>query len=845
MSDQEGVARHNVSRASYPLPQPLVTRFRRGGLQQCQQNASARPAVESIPQALAELVGNSIEAMDAMYFATPPRFRKHHAFQHRLCLRVRANKDARTLSLTDLGSGMTRADLINTLGMGKAGMTADAGPTKRKESTAADSKDETTDEDEWDTDDADDDSEDGGEDEREKTENGDTGDTEDGGNSTSVEEGEEDSKEESAGNGGAVVTDANNEKAIPLEYLSCLQTDIGGFYAALCSLGTGVRVGTKSKFDDYYEFEVGVLSDDQDLASAVGEFCIRRPREEGTTLSVDKGFDQFEDIRGDSGTCVTIRLNDDAIAAGLLDEEKLKPIFLKILETTQYTVAFSSDADAQKIIYASELERKALQELDEGENEDDPLDAVAEMKIGEESGGRIGSDNSVLERAKYIPLRLSLGERKMLRLVEACMNCCDYTTEVDRPFKSSARRTHEQLKGVTAVLRGLVTACDYSAGQKLLSDDDYSEYESFFRQMFEIARRHKIMNPEKMRTEYGKLIYLLQDAVSPSVKPHLGFSVKGPIETVFKFLEDRGGLDLLKDKLIETATEGKLDWAAIWQETGLSDVMFPTEFQLFCIAEILADNKSRSMIDKEIRLKERAVKTLKQKYRSPKLSTEDIHLCLYSICDNNSFLNSNRVPVDKIIDYLTSHFSPSIAEEGYSLSIISGEDGARLSHSHERQYYFALQSLTLWRDIIDDMFRLWAMAEEDLLNESVTYSLQDTGQGFQRVQQCPRTYQAMQEILSRVQGKVSNWVGSSVIHMGDHNVPNALSFIDKYTQGTSILVCNDSVSCPRVLTSRSCYSTKNSWTDSSLFGELRKNLRKRRGRFKDGRSRIWWHGKTS
>ena len=189
------------------------------------------------------------------------------------------------------------------------------------------------------------------------------------------------------------------------------------------------------------------------------------------------------------------------------------------------------------------------------------------------------------------------------------------------------------------------------------------------------------------------------------------------------------------------------------------------------------------IIDKEIRMKERAVTALKSRYRSAKLSQEDIHLCLYSICDNNSFLNSNRVPIDKIIDYLTSHFTPSEAEEGYSLSIVSGEDGARLSHSHERQYYFALQSLTLWRDIVNDMFRLWAMAEEDLLNESVTYSLQDTGQGFQRVQQCPRTYQAMQKILSRVQAKVNNWVGSSVIHMGDHNVPNALSFIDKYTQG--------------------------------------------------------------
>ena len=139
---------------------------------------------------------------------------------------------------------------------------------------------------------------------------------------------------------------------------------------------------------------------------------------------------------------------------------------------------------------------------------------------------KAGSHNSVKERSKFIPLRLSMGERKMLRLVEATMICCDYTTQVDKPFKSAARRTHAQLKGVSSVLRGMVTACDYSAGQKLLEQDNYCDYERFFRQMFEIARRHKIMNPEKMRTEYGKLIYLLQDAVSPSVQPHLSFSCK-------------------------------------------------------------------------------------------------------------------------------------------------------------------------------------------------------------------------------------------------------------------------------------------------------------------------------
>lgn len=715
----------HVSLATYPIPEPLIRRLQAGV--ELPNVSNANRVVDDPADALAHLVGNAIEAMDAMYFGTPPRIRQHAAFEHRLCLRVHTDEDS--LTVTDLGAGMTRADLINSLGTGKALATA---MVKRESADWTESTQEEDDDDE------------SGEDEG--STNGENGNHHAAGEERPDDQTSEEEEEEPETKPAATAT------GTPV-VLSCRATEIGGFYAALCSLGTAVRVGTKSKHDDYYVFEMGLWDAATDPATAFDQFRIARPHPEGTELTVETGFDQFAHVRGESGTSVTIKLNASAVAAGLLDEEKLKPMFLKIVETTQYTVAFSSDAEAASIIAASAQEKQALETLmNEPDEPVDPLDAVADMELGDKDGA--GSHNSVKERAKYIPLRLSLGERKMLRLVEAAMNCCDYTTEVDRPFKSSARRTHEQLKGVTSILRGIVTACTYEDGQKLLHSDNFAAFESVFRKVFEIARRHKIMNPEKMRTEYGKLIYILQDAVSPTVKPHLGFSVNAPIESVYKFLEERNGLDVLSDKLIETATQ-----------------------------EILAGKKARATIDMEIRQKERAVAQLKRKYRSNELSADDIHLCLYSICDNNSFLNSNRVPVDKIIDFLTSHFSPTTIEEGYSLAIVSGEDGARLSHSHQRQYYFALQSLTLWRDIIDDMFRLWAMAEEDLLSESVSYSLQDTGQGMQRVQQSPRTYKAMQQILVRVQKKVSHWIGSSVIHMGDHNVPNALSFIDKYTQG--------------------------------------------------------------
>ena len=73
------------------------------------------------------------------------------------------------------------------------------------------------------------------------------------------------------------------------------------------------------------------------------------------------------------------------------------------------------------------------------------------------------------------------------------------------------------------------------------------------------------------------------------------------------------------------------------------------------------------------------------------------------------------------------YFSPSAAEDGASLAISGGRGGARLTHSHERQYAYVLQSLSLWREINTDMFKLWCLSEADLLSESNTYRLVNTG----------------------------------------------------------------------------------------------------------------------
>src|SRR5690348_1612107 len=101
------------------------------------------------------------------------------------------------------------------------------------------------------------------------------------------------------------------------------------------------------------------------------------------------------------------------------------------------------------------------------------------------------------------------------------------------------------------------------------------------------------------------------------------------------------------------------------------------------------------------------------------------------------------------------------------------------------RYVYVSRSVTFF--IGQQMFQLWYLAELDLFDPENPYSLRDTGQGLNRVQDCPRVGRAMRNIIHRVHQRVGSWVGSSVVHLGDRAVPNALIFVDKYNQVADIL----------------------------------------------------------
>lgn len=220
------------------------------------------------------------------------------------------------------------------------------------------------------------------------------------------------------------------------------------------------------------------------------------------------------------------------------------------------------------------------------------------------------------ERVKYIPIRLDLKERQFLRLLEAALLVSEYTDKARKPaggtgglsaptplsyprpfsgcsddgpplfpcfrtppppqvdiavFRNKAQRITNQLQQICSILSGLVVASDYKLGLELIADKDFKQNEQLFQFVFELGRRHKIMNPEKMRTEcakpevcsaldsqtrlkdhvtvprtservvplvvsvvpvpprYGKLVYLLQDSLLYDVQQLLEFKIVKPL----------------------------------------------------------------------------------------------------------------------------------------------------------------------------------------------------------------------------------------------------------------------------------------------------------------------------
>jgi hypothetical protein len=151
--------------------------------------------------------------------------------------------------------------------------------------------------------------------------------------------------------------------------------------------------------------------------------------------------------------------------------------------------------------------------------------------------------------AKAIPLRLTRAEQKLLRLLEGTLAVCPYVDAADHPlFASSSaantslppslrvKRANTQLRQLCSFLTSLIVSLDFGKGQELAETMDFAQYAETFRTLLEVGRRYKVLNPDKLRTQYMKLMYIAQDCMLPEISHHLGFTAVKPLRTVFTFL---------------------------------------------------------------------------------------------------------------------------------------------------------------------------------------------------------------------------------------------------------------------------------------------------------------------
>ncbi|SBS89801.1 conserved protein, unknown function, partial [Plasmodium ovale curtisi] len=304
------------------------------------------------------------------------------------------------------------------------------------------------------------------------------------------------------------------------------------------------------------------------------------------------------------------------------------------------------------------------------------LDKNDEENVEENEEGD-EEENDYMRLCKYIPLRLTYDERLYLRLLESTLEVSEYTDKIDIYHSGNkSRKIVREIKTLCSILSGLIIANNYENGQKLIRDRDFLKNSSFFSFVFEIGRRYKILNPDRMRSSYGKLMYFLMDTRREDIYELLSFDCVSPIKTVYDLLKNKkNGFQLLKDDLIKKAT-----------------------------MEINAKG-SRNEIQKQIKQKEEAIKYLSRKYSNNSnknifrinipifsnqnldendtnenqelefLSSEEIERCLYSLCDYNTHIKMFCEPCEIMIDYLKTYYDPHNKDPCYSLSIEAGRHG--------------------------------------------------------------------------------------------------------------------------------------------------------------------------
>lgn len=348
------------------------------------------------------------------------------------------------------------------------------------------------------------------------------------------------------------------------------------------------------------------------------------------------------------------------------------------------------------------------------------------------------------------PLRLTDREREKLQLVVAALKVSEYTDDVDdfmRPYGKEHRMEAAMREFIDTVV-GLAIASDAiprSLKEALLAGEmQVSTVVPLLEDLFEILRRHKRLNPFSHRGEFGKMLMMLQDVQKSSVRRALGLqsTLVIPVRTVGATLAEIGCGALTED---EEVRRGYLRGSGAEKQASLQSLV--------------------------------------ERYSGGDAAKKEIvEHCLRSIDDVYSFIVINTKPLRTLRRYIEHDFESLGNDSPHLIDIHRGRGGACFTHNHATHCQYVTESLLLWENVQKHILDLWVVAEDDMLVAGKgQYAVTNTGQGFHRLCSAPQSYRAMSQLVRDTEQRMGGWIGIKVIHLGDHDVPNPLVFIDKYT----------------------------------------------------------------
>lgn len=348
------------------------------------------------------------------------------------------------------------------------------------------------------------------------------------------------------------------------------------------------------------------------------------------------------------------------------------------------------------------------------------------------------------------PIRLTDREREKLQLIVAALKVSEYTDDVDdfmRPYGKEGRMEAAMREFFDTVV-GLAIASDAiprALKETLLAGEmQVSTVVPLLEELFEILRRHKRLNPFSHRGEFGKMIMMLQDVQKRSVQRALGIqsTLVIPVRTVGAALAEIGCEALAED---EEVRHRFLRLTGAEKHAGL---------------QALVDRYGAGDAAKK----------------------EVVEHCLRSIDDVFNFIQANTRPLRSLRRYIEHDFEPLRSDSPHLIAIQRDRGGAKFTHNHATHCQYVMESLLLWENVQKHILDLWEVAEDDMLVAGKgQYVVTNTGQGFHRLCSAPQSYGAMSQLVRDTEQRMGGWIGIKVIHLGDHDVPNPLVFIDKYT----------------------------------------------------------------